>query len=150
MVYRVISHGINHPSHNYEDTIKSGAICPECGEFNTDMLVCRFNHTSKKGLIYKRKYVTGRFLCKTCKCIFESKRICVDKERSKRTREDGHDDNTILSDLLIALTSMFAIAIGIFMIIRSFCGDDDGNKLLRIAGFGMTVAGIIRFLCMED
>lgn len=143
MVYRVISHGINHPSHNYEDTIKSGAICPECGEFNTDMLVCRFQHNSKKGLIYTRKYVTGRFLCKTCECIFESKRICVDKERSKL---NDSFECTMLLVILRAILCMVAIVGGMYMI--GYSCTDDGIKLVGIAGFIIMIVGIIRFLCI--
>jgi hypothetical protein len=145
--YRVIEHG-NHKFHSFEELIRDGAVCPECGEINPDMLRCNFQHTFKKNLIYKREYISGRFVCKTCKCIFESNRICVNKERSRHTKEDGSEGETILSDLIRAITSIFAITIGIYMILLSCRGD--GNNLLGICGFIMALAGIIRFLCMED
>ena len=148
MRYRVIKHG-NYRSHA-EEMIRDAAVCPECGEFNPDMLQCEFEYTFKKNLIYKREYISGRFLCKTCKCIFESDRVCIGKERSRRTKEDGSTDRTVLSDLLIALASMFAIAIGIVMIMRSCYGDDNDNKLLGVCGFVIALVGIIRFLCTED
>lgn len=145
MKYRVIERG-NHGSHDFEEMIRDGAVCPECGEFKSDMLQCEFQHTFKKDLIYKREYISGRFVCKTCKCIFESNRICVNKERSRRTKEDGSTDRTVLSDLIMAVTSMFAIVIGIYIMTRGLGND---NKLLGICGFIMTLTGIIRFLCME-
>lgn len=147
MKYRVIERG-NHGSHYFEEMIRDGAVCPDCGEFKSDMLQCEFQHTFKKNLIYKREYISGKFVCKTCKCIFESNRVCVNKEHSRRTKKDGSSGRTVLSDLIMALTSILAIAIGIYMILLSCRGD--GNNLLGICGFIMALAGIIRFLCMED